>query len=218
MTAASSPPATDARRGMLFVVSRPSGAGKTTLCRRILERDPDIDISVSYTTREPRAGEKDGVDYSFVGETTFLRMREEGAFLESAKVFDNFYGTPKAPVMAAVEEGRDVLFDIDWQGAQQLAEVARGDLVTVFILPPSRTALEQRLRTRAQDTDEVVSRRMAQADSEISHYAEYGYVIVNQDLDTAESQLLAILHAERLRRRRQTGLRDFVQGIVADGS
>ncbi len=217
MTAASSS-ATVARRGMLFVVSSPSGAGKTTLCRRILKRDPDINISVSYTTREPRAGEKDGVDYSFVGESTFLRMREEGAFLESAKVFDNFYGTPKAPVMAAVEEGRDVLFDIDWQGAQQLAEVARGDLVTVFILPPSRTALEQRLKTRAQDTDEVVAKRMEQADSEISHYAEYGYVIVNQDLDVAESQLLAILHAERLRRRRQTGLRDFVQGIITEGS
>lgn len=201
------------RRGMMFVVSSPSGAGKTTLSRRLLERDKDIDISVSYTTRAPRPGEVDGVDYSFVGETTFLRMQKEGAFLESAKVFDNYYGTPKAPVMAAIEEGRDVLFDIDWQGAQQLAEVARGDLVTVFILPPSRDALEERLKNRAQDSDEVVARRMAQADSEISHYAEYGHVIINSDLDVAEQQLYAILQAERLRRTRQTGLRAFVQSI-----
>lgn len=205
------------RRGMLFVVSSPSGAGKTTLCRRILNQDDEIDISVSYTTRPPRAGEEDGVDYSFVGESTFLRMQKDGAFLESAKVFDHYYGTPKAPVMAAIEEGRDVLFDIDWQGAQQLAEVARGDLVTVFILPPSRTELENRLKRRAQDSDDVVAKRMSQADAEISHYAEYGYVIVNRDVDVAEKELLSILHAERLRRTRQTGLRAFAQNIIQDG-
>lgn len=203
------------RRGLLLVVSSPSGAGKTTLCRRLRQRDAGINESVSYTTRSPRPGETDGVDYSFVGEATFHRMREEGAFLESARVFDNWYGTPKAPVLAAVENGRDVLFDIDWQGAQQLAEVARGDLVTVFILPPSRSALEERLRTRGQDTDTVVANRMAKADAEMSHYAEYGYVIVNQDLDRAENELVSILHAERLKRTRQTGLRAFVQSLLA---
>lgn len=202
------------RRGMLFVISSPSGAGKTTLSRRLLDSDDNIDISVSYTTRPPRPGEQDGVDYSFVGENTFIRMKNDGEFLESAEVFGNYYGTPRAPVMSAIEEGRDILFDIDWQGAQQLAEVARGDLVTVFILPPSRETLEQRLRSRAQDSDEVVARRMAQADSEISHYAEYGYVIVNSDLDLASEQLLAILRAERLKRTRQTGLRAFVQSVV----
>jgi len=201
------------RRGMLFVVSSPSGAGKTTLSRRLMAADPSIEISVSYTTRPPRKGEVDGVDYSFVGESTFLRMQNDGAFLESACVFDHYYGTPKAPVMAAIEEGRDVLFDIDWQGAQQLAEVARGDLVTVFILPPSREALFDRLKARAQDSDEVVARRMEEADAEISHYAEYGFVIVNSDVDVASSQLLAILQAERLKRTRQTGLRAFVQSI-----
>ena len=201
------------RRGMLFVVSSPSGAGKTTLSRRVLAADDNVEMSVSYTTRPPRPGETDGVDYSFVGETTFLRMQKDGSFLESAKVFENYYGTPKAPVMAAIEQGRDVLFDIDWQGAQQLAEVARGDLVTVFILPPSRAALLDRLRKRAQDSEEVVAKRMAQADAEISHYAEYGYVIVNHDVDDAERQLLAILQAERLKRTRQTGLRAFVQSV-----
>ena len=182
--------------------------------KRLLAADDEIDMSVSYTTRPPRAGETDGVDYSFVGENTFLRMKKDGEFLESAEVFGNHYGTPKAPVMAAIEAGRDILFDIDWQGAQQLAEVARGDLVTVFILPPSRDTLEQRLKGRAQDSDEVVAKRMAQADSEISHYAEYGYVIVNHDLDLASKQLHAILLAERLKRTRQTGLRAFVQSVV----
>lgn len=205
-----------ARRGMLFVVSSPSGAGKTTLSRRLLEQDDMIDMSVSYTTRPPRPNEVDGKDYYFVGEPTFLQMKENEDFLESAKVFGNYYGTPKGPVMNAIDQGKDVLFDIDWQGAQQLAEVVRGDLVTVFILPPSRDILEQRLKSRAQDSDEVVAQRMAQADSEISHYAEYGYVIVNHDLDLASQQLYAILQAERLKRRRQTGLRAFVQSVVGD--
>ena len=207
-----------ARRGILFVVSSPSGAGKTTLTRRLLDKDDGTELSISYTTRAPRPGEVDGRDYSFVGESTFQRMRDEGAFLEWAEVFGHLYGTPIAPVMQAIEEGRDVLFDIDWQGAQQLAERARGDLVTVFILPPSRDALEDRLRRRAQDTDEVVARRMAQADAEMSHYAEYGYVIVNDDLDRAEGELTAILRAERLKRTRQTGLRAFVQAMIEGAS
>lgn len=202
------------RRGMLFVVSSPSGAGKTTLARRLLKRDSRIDMSVSYTTRAPRPNEVDGKDYFFVGEPTFQHMKENDEFLESAVVFGNHYGTPKASVMAAIDQGRDVLFDIDWQGAQQLAEVVRGDLVTVFILPPSREILEQRLKARAQDTDDVVAQRMAQADSEMSHYAEYGYVIVNNDLEVASNQLYAILQAERLKRRRQTGLRAFVQSVI----
>jgi guanylate kinase len=207
-------PASIARRGILFVVSSPSGAGKTTLTRRLLEKDPQTEMSISYTTRPPRPGETDGKDYSFVGESTFKRMEAEGAFLESAKVFGHYYGTPMAPVLQAVEKGRDVIFDIDWQGAQQLAERARGDLVTVFILPPSRDALEHRLRSRGQDDDETVARRMAQADAEISHYAEYGYVIVNDDLSRAEAQIDHILNAERLKRTRQTGLRAFVQTVI----
>lgn len=196
------------------MVSSPSGAGKTTLTRRLLQKDPQTEMSISYTTRPPRPGEVDGKDYSFVGESTFKRMESEGAFLESAKVFGHYYGTPRAPVLQAVENGRDVIFDIDWQGAQQLAERARGDLVTVFILPPSRAALEHRLRSRGQDNDETVRRRMAQADAEISHYAEYGYVIVNDDLSRAEAQIDHILNAERLKRTRQTGLRAFVQTVI----
>ena len=207
------PPAI-ARRGILFVVSSPSGAGKTTLTRRLLANDPGTQLSISYTTRAPRPGEVDGRDYSFVGESTFQRMREEGAFLEWAEVFGHLYGTPRGPVFQAIERGRDVLFDIDWQGAQQLAEQARGDLVTVFILPPSRAELESRLKRRAQDSDEVVAGRMARADAEMSHYAEYGYVIVNDDVDRAEAELSAILRAERLKRTRQTGLREFVQGVI----
>lgn len=207
---------TIARRGMLFVVSSPSGAGKTTLAKRLLEHDDGIDISVSYTTRPPRPNEENGKDYHFIGEETFHQMKANDEFLESATVFGNYYGTPKAPVMNAIDQGKDVLFDIDWQGAQQLAEVVRGDLVTVFILPPSRDILEKRLRTRAQDPEDVVLKRMAQADNEIAHYAEYGYVIVNNDLDLASQHLFAILQAERLKRRRQTGLRDFVQSVIGD--
>lgn len=205
-----------ARRGLMLVVSSPSGAGKTTLSRHLLELDSDISMSVSCTTRPPRPGETDGIDYRFLSEDSFAAMETEGAFLEHATVFGNRYGTPKEPVMEAIEAGRDVLFDIDWQGAQQLAEVARGDLVTVFILPPSRDALEHRLRSRAQDPDEVVRERMAKADSEISHYAEYGYVIVNRDVGSATCALHAILQAERLKRTRQTGLRAFVQSVIAD--
>jgi len=198
------------RRGLMFVVSSPSGAGKTTLADRLLASDDAIMLSVSATTRPPREGERDGVDYHFVDRARFEAMRDGGAFLEHAVVFGNLYGTPRAPVEDALARGRDVLFDIDWQGARQIEAAAEKDLVRVFILPPSRAALEDRLRRRAKDPDDVVAQRMAKADDEISHWAEYDYVIVNKDLDRAEHELKAILTAERLRRRRQTGLTGFV--------
>lgn len=206
------------RRGMLFVLSSPSGAGKTTLSKSLLASDDGIALSVSATTRPPRPGEVDGQDYHFLTTETFREQREQGEFLESAEVFGNHYGTPKAPVMASIEAGRDVLFDIDWQGKQQLEETARDDLVAVFILPPSRAALEDRLKRRAQDSDEVVAQRMAMADAEISHYAEYDYVIVNDDIDRAKLELSSILTAERLRRSRQTGLRRFVDQVISPPS
>lgn len=206
------------RRGMLFVLSSPSGAGKTTLSKSLLASDNGIALSVSATTRPARPGEVDGQDYHFLTTETFREQREQGDFLESAEVFGNHYGTPKAPVMASIEAGKDVLFDIDWQGKQQLEETARDDLVAVFILPPSRAALEDRLKRRAQDSDEVVAQRMAVADAEISHYAEYDYVIVNDDIDRAKLQLSSILTAERLRRTRQTGLRRFVDQVISPPS
>ncbi|MEM8986269.1 MAG: guanylate kinase [Pseudomonadota bacterium] len=202
-----------ARRGLMLVLSSPSGAGKTTISRRLLERYDDLILSVSATTRPPRDGEREGVDYYFVDEENFGLMRNRGAFLEWAKVFDNYYGTPKEPVEAALAKGQDVLFDIDWQGAQQLDEAARDDLVKVFILPPSKRELEERLRRRAKDAEEVVQKRMAKAGDEISHWAEYDYVVVNRDIDEAEAQVRAILEAERLKRRRQTGLSDFVKRL-----
>ncbi|MBV8393070.1 MAG: guanylate kinase, partial [Alphaproteobacteria bacterium] len=165
------------RRGLMLVLSSPSGAGKTTLSRQLLDNDKQIQLSVSATTRARRPSEKDGVDYHFVDTTTFRDMIERGEFLEHARVFDNYYGTPRAPVDAALQAGRDILFDIDWQGTQQLQEKGRDDLVTVFILPPSTRDLEKRLRTRAQDTPEVVAKRMSKASDEMSHYAEYDYTI-----------------------------------------
>lgn len=210
----SSPSSID-RRGLLLVVSSPSGAGKTTLSKRLLGSDPGIALSVSATTRPIRPGEIDGKDYHFLTVETFDQWEKDDLFLESATVFGNRYGTPKEHVFNTLEQGQDILFDIDWQGKQQLDERAGGDVVSVFILPPSRVALEQRLRNRAQDSDEVVAQRMAMADSEISHYAEYDYVILNDDIDRADTQLRAILAAERLRRRRQTGLRSFVDQVIA---
>lgn len=203
------------RRGLLLVLSSPSGAGKTTLARRLLESDPAVAMSVSVTTRKPRPGEVDGKDYHFIDTARFEAMRADGALLEWARVFDNFYGTPRAPVEAAIEAGRDVLFDIDWQGAQQLEEKLPQDLVRVFILPPSASVLSERLSSRKQDTPEVVARRMAAASNEISHWPEYDYVIINADLDASSASLRAILTAERLKRERQLGLMDFVRSMQA---
>ena len=203
------------RRGLLLVLSSPSGAGKTTLARRLMDADRGISMSVSVTTRKPRPGEVHGRDYNFLEEAEFKRMAEGGELLEWARVFDNFYGTPRAPVEAAIVQGQDVLFDIDWQGAQQLSEKMKHDVVRVFILPPSAASLEERLRARAQDPEDVVRRRMDQASAEISHWPEYDYVIVNTDLPTSMEGLTAILAAERLRRDRLNGLTSFVRGMQA---
>ena len=200
-----------ARRGMALVLSSPSGAGKTTLSRRLLEAERDIGLSVSVTTRKARPSEVDGQDYYFVDETRFAAMRDGAELLEWARVFENHYGTPRAPVEAALAAGRDVLFDIDWQGARQLEEKMPRDLVRVFILPPSGAVLEQRLSARAQDPPEVVSRRMRAASDEISHWAEYDYVIVNAALEASVTGLRSILIAERLKRERLLGLAEFVR-------
>lgn len=205
-----------ARRGMLFVLSSPSGAGKTTLSRALLDAEPDLSMSVSVTTRAPRPGEVDGKDYVFTDLRRFEAMVSGGELLEWAHVFANRYGTPRAPVEAALAGGRDVLFDIDWQGARQLAEAMPADLVRVFILPPSGKALEERLRGRAQDPPEIVAARMAAASDELSHWGEYDYVIVNDDLKASLFGLRSILAAERLRRTRQSGLFQFVRSIETD--
>jgi len=201
------------RRGLMLVLSSPSGAGKTTLSRQLLDNDKQIQLSVSCTTRQKRPGERDGVDYRFVDTATFRGMIERKQFLEYAEVFGNYYGTPKAPVDEALNAGRDVLFDIDWQGTQQLRDKGRTDLVTVFILPPSTRDLEKRLLTRAQDPKEIVAQRMAKAADEMSHYAEYDYVVVNSDIATSLSNLKAILTAERLKRERQVGMSGFVKAL-----
>ncbi|MDZ4381598.1 MAG: guanylate kinase [Parvibaculum sp.] len=201
------------RRGLMLVLSSPSGAGKTTLSRRLLESDPEIEMSVSATTRKPRPGEQEGRDYYFLSTEDFGIMRNRGEFLEHAKVFGNYYGTPRKPVEDALARGRDVLFDIDWQGTQQLDETATEDLVKVFILPPSVQELEKRLTARAQDPADVVATRMAKASDEISHYQEYDYIIINENMDRAFTELQAILRAERLRRRRLTGLSNFVKQL-----
>jgi len=212
MTPPSSIP-TIRRRGLMFVLSSPSGAGKSTISRAILDRDENITMSVSATTRPKRPGEVAGRDYHFVDKTEFNLMINRREFLEYAKVFDNYYGTPAEPVMEALAAGQDVLFDIDWQGTQQIAEQARDDLVSVFILPPSTTELERRLTKRAQDPPEVVARRMSKAADEMSHYAEYDYIIVNQEIDESVDQAMSILKAERLRRERMVGLGEFVKGL-----
>ena len=204
------------RRGLLLVLSSPSGAGKTTLSRRLLASDDDITMSVSVTTRPPREGEVDGKDYHFISVAQFERMRADGELLESAKVFDNYYGTPRTQVEAALAAGRDVMFDIDWQGTQQLGAEMDDDLVRIFVLPPSAAALEERLKSRAKDPPEVVARRMAKASGEISHWAEYDYVLVNDDVDRCERAISQILRVERLRRKRQIGLVDFVRSLQAE--
>jgi guanylate kinase len=201
------------RRGLMLVLSSPSGAGKTTLSRQLLENDSQIQLSVSCTTRERRPSEKDGVDYKFIDTASFRSMIERGEFLEHARVFDHYYGTPRAPVETALNAGRDMLFDIDWQGTQQLKEKGREDLVTVFILPPSTRDLEKRLITRAQDSPGIVAQRMAKAADEMSHWAEYDYAIINRDIATSLIQLKSILTAERLKRERQYGLASFVKAL-----
>jgi guanylate kinase len=201
------------RRGLMLVLSSPSGAGKTSIARRLLDEDDNIEMSVSATTRKRRPGEVEGRDYYFVDKDSFHIMINNREFLEYAKVFSNYYGTPKAPVMDALAKGRDVLFDIDWQGTQQVADAKREDLVSVFILPPSTRDLEKRLKSRAQDSAEVVAARMAEASDEISHYREYDYIIVNREIDQAVASVKAILAAERLRRDRQVGLTDFVKRL-----
>ncbi|HWB44113.1 MAG TPA: guanylate kinase [Hyphomicrobiaceae bacterium] len=204
-----------ARRGLLFVLSSPSGAGKTTLARRLLAADPALKMSVSLTTRKPRRGEVDGTDYTFVDTAVFERMKAAGELLEWAHVHGNLYATPKAPVMAALARGEDMLFDIDWQGARQLKAHLSGDMVSVFILPPDGKALERRLKTRNQDSDEVMRRRLEAAAAEIEHWDEYDYVIVNSEVEASLATLTGILAAERLRRTRQTGLGDFVRKVLA---
>ena len=201
------------RRGLMLVLSSPSGAGKTTISRALLEREADLDLSVSVTTRPPRPSETDGVDYSFIDEGAFEAMVAADELLEHARVFGHRYGTPKAPVEAALAAGRDVLFDIDWQGTQQLRSNARDDLASIFVLPPTMAELEARLKTRAQDSDDVVAGRMAKAADEMSHWPEYDYIIVNREVDESVAKARAILAAERLKRDRRTGLADFVNRL-----
>ncbi len=203
------------RRGLMLVLSSPSGAGKTTLSRLLLQHDRSIELSVSVTTRAKRPAERDGVDYSFIEHDAFRAMVERDELLEYAQVFDHSYGTPRGPVERTLSAGRDMLFDIDWQGTQQLVERARQDLVSIFILPPSTEELERRLVSRAQDPPEVVARRMAKAADEMSHWAEYDYVIVNEHVDRSLELVKAILTAERLKRYRQVGLSDFVKSLRA---
>jgi guanylate kinase len=213
VTAAGPEPAMIARRGLMLVLSSPSGAGKTTLSHMLLESDPKVDLSISVTTRKQRPGEVEGRHYHFVDDAAFDRMVKEAQLLEWARVFGNRYGTPRAAVEAALARGRDVLFDIDWQGTQQLREKARSDLVSVFVLPPSIPELERRLRSRAQDSDAVIHARMAKVVDEMSHWAEYDYVVINNDIERAFADVQAILAAERLKRERQTGLSTFVRGL-----
>ena len=201
------------RRGLLLILSSPSGAGKSTLSRKLMAWDTDLSFSVSATTRSPRSGEVDGREYYFKTRDEFQAMVKDGQMLEHAEVFGNFYGSPRGPVEAAMSQGRDTLFDIDWQGGQQIKQAMRGDVVSIFILPPSIAELESRLRGRAQDSEEVIAQRMAKSQSEISHWMEYDYVIVNRDLDAAFGELVTIVQAERLRRDRQPHLAAFVRGL-----
>jgi guanylate kinase len=202
------------RRGLMLVLSSPSGAGKSTLARRLIADDTAFVLSVSATTRNPRPGEVDGREYHFMSRETFEAEADRGAFLEWARVFDHYYGTPKAPVDAALAGGRDVLFDVDWQGARALRAAAEEDVAGVFLLPPSIEELERRLRARAQDGEDVIAKRMARSADEISHWAEYDYVLVNRDLDDTLARIKAIVAVERMKRQRQIWLPDFVDGVM----
>ena len=207
------------RRGLLIILSSPSGAGKSTLARRLRDWDPTIRFSISATTRPPRPGEEDGREYYFRSRDEFTAMVAAGEMLEHAEVFGNLYGSPKAPVEAAINAGRDTLFDVDWQGGQQIRRSALGqDVVSIFILPPSMSELERRLRSRGQDSDAVIAGRMAKSLGEVSHWAEYDYVLINDDLDACEAKLIAILTAERLRVERQPGLIEFVRDLNQESS
>jgi guanylate kinase len=202
------------RRGLLLILSSPSGAGKSTLSRMLMDWDPTMRFSISATTRKPRPGEQDGREYYFLSKDAFLTYVQDGEMLEHAEVFGNFYGSPKAPVVKALEAGQDMLFDVDWQGAQQIVNSVLGrDVVSIFILPPSIAELDRRLRSRGQDSDEVIAGRMAKSRDEVSHWAEYDYVLVNEDLDATFEQLKAILTAERLKRERQPELSAFVRTL-----
>jgi guanylate kinase len=202
------------RRGFMFVLSSPSGAGKTTLSHLIMQNDSNMVMSISTTTRKKREKEVDKVDYYFTDEANFQRKIEEKFFFEYAEVFGNFYGTPRKKVEESIAEGKDVLFDIDWQGTRRLTEKARDDIVSIFILPPSMAELERRLRSRGQDSDEVIAKRMARATDEISHWDEYDYVIINENIDYSLQNILYILRAERLKRKRQHGLPEFVGDLL----
>jgi guanylate kinase len=205
------------RRGLLIILSSPSGAGKSTLARKLMQWDESLSFSVSATTRAPRAGEEDGVHYHFVDVPTFKHMVDEGEMLEHANVFGNFYGSPAGPVRKAIEAGRDVLFDVDWQGAQQISNsVLRDHVLSIFILPPSITELRRRLESRGVDAPEVIAKRMEQSWDEISHWDGYHYVLVNDDLDVTFERLKTIVSAERLKRAQQPGLMDFVRGLRAE--
>lgn len=203
-----------ARRGLLFILSSPSGAGKSTIARMLLEADDQIALSVSVTTRPPRPGEVDGKDYHFIDEAEFHRLVEENALLEWAKVFGHYYGTPKAQVKQGLREGQDFLFDIDWQGTQQLYQRAEGDVVRVFILPPSLDELHRRLRSRNTDSEEVIAGRMARAQDEISHWDGYDFVVINDNVTNCFEKVRQILNSERMRRARQTGLIDYVRDLM----
>jgi guanylate kinase len=204
---------TSSRRGLMLVLSSPSGAGKTTLSRRLLKEDSEIDLSISVTTRKPRPGEVDGHDYHFIEGVEFDRLVQNGELLEWAEVFGNRYGTPRKSVAQSLIRGRDVLFDIDWQGTQQLTQDARADIASIFVLPPSMAELERRLRMRAQDDEAVIQSRMKKAGDELSHWPEYDYVILNDSMDHAFGQVRAILAAERLRRQRQPWISPFVRSL-----
>lgn len=202
------------RRGLMLVLSSPSGAGKSTIARNLLEADPQIRLSVSVTTRTRRGSEIDGVHYNFVSQKEFARLRDSDALLEWAEVHGNFYGTPREATELAMSQGRDMLFDIDWQGALQLQEKMAADVVSIFILPPSLTELQSRLQRRAEDSPEVIAVRLANARDEISHWREYDYVVINDDLDRAFASIRSIIDAERLRRDRRPGLFDFVESLL----